>query len=86
MGAPMANNLLQKGHKLVVYDLVKASVDSAVAAGATAATSPAQVNCKPFLLHSQQFFAALYFLHLFFVHVFCWEHEIQLANLHELWV
>ena len=43
MGAPMANNLLQKGHKLVVYDLVKSSVDAAVAAGATAAQSPAQV-------------------------------------------
>ncbi len=40
----MANNLLQKGHKLVVYDLVKSSVDSAVAAGATAAQSPAQAS------------------------------------------
>lgn len=40
----MANNLIQKGHKLVVYDLVKASVDTAVAAGATAAESPAQVG------------------------------------------
>lgn len=44
MGAPMANNLINKGHKLVVYDLVQSSVDSAVAAGAVKADSPSQVD------------------------------------------
>lgn len=39
MGAPMARNLLQAGHALVVYDVVRANVDKLVAAGATAQTS-----------------------------------------------
>ena len=43
MGAPMANNLLKKGHELVVYDTVKASMDAAISAGAVPAESPAQV-------------------------------------------
>ncbi|XP_064396668.1 3-hydroxyisobutyrate dehydrogenase, mitochondrial-like [Halichondria panicea] len=43
MGAPMANNLLQKGHKLVVYDIAEAAVSQAVSAGAVKATSPAEV-------------------------------------------
>ncbi len=44
MGAPMANNLLQKGHKLVVYDIAEAAVSQAVSAGAVKATSPAEVR------------------------------------------
>jgi 3-hydroxyisobutyrate dehydrogenase len=39
MGAPMARNLLKAGHTLVVYDVVQASVDKLVAAGATAQSS-----------------------------------------------
>ncbi|MBE9555650.1 MAG: 3-hydroxyisobutyrate dehydrogenase [Proteobacteria bacterium] len=42
MGGPMAENLLKAGHKLRVFDLAKASVDKAVAAGATAAASVAE--------------------------------------------
>lgn len=44
MGAPMANNLLQKGHKLVVYDIAESAVSQAVSAGATKASSPAEVR------------------------------------------
>ena len=44
MGAPMANNLLQKGHKLVVYDIMESAVSQAVSAGAVKATSPAEVG------------------------------------------
>ncbi len=44
MGAPMANNLISKGHKLVVFDLVKPAVDAAVAAGAIKADSPSLVR------------------------------------------
>ncbi len=40
----MANNLLQKGHKLVVYDIAEAAVSQAVSAGAVKATSPAEVR------------------------------------------
>ncbi len=38
MGGPMAVNLLQAGHAVRVFDLLPAAVDTAVAAGATAAT------------------------------------------------
>jgi 3-hydroxyisobutyrate dehydrogenase len=41
MGGPMAENLLKAGHDLQVFDLVQASVDKAVAAGATAVASVA---------------------------------------------
>ena len=44
MGAPMANNLIKNGHKLVVFDLVKPAVDKAVAAGAIKADNPSQVK------------------------------------------
>ena len=44
MGAPMANNLIAKGHKLVVFDVVQPAVDAAVAAGALKADSPSQVS------------------------------------------
>jgi 3-hydroxyisobutyrate dehydrogenase-like beta-hydroxyacid dehydrogenase len=43
MGAPMAHNVLRKGHRLIVTDVVPAAVESLVAAGATAATTPRQV-------------------------------------------
>lgn len=43
MGAPMANNLINKGHQLVVFDVVKPALDIAVAAGAIKADSPSQV-------------------------------------------
>src|SRR5690606_13473703 len=38
MGGPMAVNLLQAGHAVRVFDLLPAAVDTAVAAGAAAAT------------------------------------------------
>jgi 3-hydroxyisobutyrate dehydrogenase len=40
MGAPMARNLMQAGHALVVFDIVKANVEALTAAGAAAANSP----------------------------------------------
>ncbi|MCL2059424.1 MAG: 2-hydroxy-3-oxopropionate reductase [Oscillospiraceae bacterium] len=39
MGKPMAKNLLQAGHELIVFDLIKESVDDLVTAGAKAAAS-----------------------------------------------
>ena len=42
MGGPMAENLLKAGHQLRVFDLVPASVDKAVAAGASAADTIAE--------------------------------------------
>ena len=39
MGKPMAKNLLKAGHELLVYDIVRESVDEIVAAGASAADS-----------------------------------------------
>ena len=43
MGNGMAKNLLQKGEQVVAFDVDKASLDAAVAAGAEAASSPAEV-------------------------------------------
>jgi 3-hydroxyisobutyrate dehydrogenase-like beta-hydroxyacid dehydrogenase len=43
MGAPMARNLLKKGHRLVVFDTQATSVQSLVQAGATAGTTPKAV-------------------------------------------
>ena len=43
MGGPMAENLMKAGHELRVFDLVQASVDQAVAAGASAAASIPEV-------------------------------------------
>jgi 3-hydroxyisobutyrate dehydrogenase-like beta-hydroxyacid dehydrogenase len=43
MGAPMARNLLAKGHQLVVCDVVPQSVASLTAAGARAAATPREV-------------------------------------------
>lgn len=44
MGAPMAQNLMKKGHKLVVFDLVQPAVETAVATGAVKAETPSQVS------------------------------------------
>ncbi|WP_252097109.1 NAD(P)-binding domain-containing protein, partial [Escherichia coli] len=41
MGSPMANNLLQKGHSLQVFDVNAQAVDVLVTQGATAAQTPA---------------------------------------------
>ncbi len=43
MGAPMARNILAKGHEVVVCDVVPAAVSALVAAGATAAATPRAV-------------------------------------------
>jgi 2-hydroxy-3-oxopropionate reductase len=43
MGRPMARNVLAAGFDLVVYDLMAQPVSELVAAGATAANSPAEV-------------------------------------------
>ncbi len=43
MGKPMAKNLIKKGHRLVVHSRTRAAVDEVAAAGATAASSPADV-------------------------------------------
>ena len=43
MGAPMARNILGKGHRLVVSDVQPAAVESLVAAGAKAARTPNEV-------------------------------------------
>jgi 3-hydroxyisobutyrate dehydrogenase-like beta-hydroxyacid dehydrogenase len=43
MGLPMARNLLNKGEKLVVYDLSEQQMKEAVKDGAVAANGPADV-------------------------------------------
>jgi len=43
MGKPMAGHLLKAGYRLVVHNRSRGAVDELVAAGATAATSPAEV-------------------------------------------
>jgi 4-hydroxybutyrate dehydrogenase / sulfolactaldehyde 3-reductase len=43
MGAPMARNILNKGHRLIVSDVAPAAVASLPAAAATAATTPKEV-------------------------------------------
>ncbi|MBI3452253.1 MAG: 3-hydroxyisobutyrate dehydrogenase [Rhodospirillales bacterium] len=42
MGGPMARNLIKAGHKLKAFDVMKANLDAAVAAGAAAAASAAE--------------------------------------------
>jgi 4-hydroxybutyrate dehydrogenase/sulfolactaldehyde 3-reductase len=42
MGAPMARNVLDKGHRLIVADVVPAAVASLVAAGAASARTPSE--------------------------------------------
>jgi 2-hydroxy-3-oxopropionate reductase len=46
MGAPMARNLLRAGHAVVVHGRTPARVEALVAAGATAAGSPAALACE----------------------------------------
>jgi 2-hydroxy-3-oxopropionate reductase len=43
MGKPMAKHLVAAGHRLMVHNRSRAAVDELVAAGATAAASPAEV-------------------------------------------
>ena len=43
MGAPMAQNLLDAGHRLFVYNRTASKADDLVGGGATAATQPADV-------------------------------------------
>lgn len=43
MGAPMANNLLEKGHEMVVYDVNANATQNAACKGATVVASPAEV-------------------------------------------
>lgn len=43
MGKPMSKNLLKAGYELFVYDIVQASVDDLVQAGAKASFSPGEV-------------------------------------------
>ena len=43
MGQPMAKHLVAAGHRLVVHNRSRGAVDELVAAGATAAASPAEV-------------------------------------------
>ena len=43
MGGPMSRRLLAAGYELVVHDLRAEAVEDLVAAGAEAATSPAEV-------------------------------------------
>ena len=46
MGAPMARNILAKGHELVVFDVVPQALASVTAAGARAAASPRDVAAQ----------------------------------------
>ncbi len=46
MGAPMARNILAKGHDLVVFDVVPQSMSSVTVAGARAAASPRDVALR----------------------------------------
>ncbi|HXI27103.1 MAG TPA: NAD(P)-binding domain-containing protein, partial [Vicinamibacterales bacterium] len=43
MGKPMAGHLIKAGHTLTVHNRSRRAVDELVAAGATAATTPAEV-------------------------------------------
>jgi len=46
MGGPMAQRLLRAGNTVIVHDVNAAAVEAAVAAGAQAATSPAEVASR----------------------------------------
>ena len=43
MGGPMAENVIKKGHSLIVYDIDRDKLDHFVALGARAASNPAEV-------------------------------------------
>ncbi|MDK2125324.1 3-hydroxyisobutyrate dehydrogenase [Parachitinimonas caeni] len=64
MGGPMAANLIKAGHSLTVFDLVPASVQAAVALGATAATDArtavAQAEVVISMLPASQHVESLY--------------------------
>ena len=51
MGSPMANNLLQKGHSLQVFDVNTQAVDALVTQGATAAQTPAEAAASAEFIH-----------------------------------
>jgi 3-hydroxyisobutyrate dehydrogenase-like beta-hydroxyacid dehydrogenase len=46
MGAPMVRRLLRAGHGVIAHDLNADAVHAAVAAGAQAAASPAEVASR----------------------------------------
>src|SRR3954470_9256341 len=46
MGKPIARNLLQAGHRVVVHNRSQAAVEELVAAGATKASTPREVASK----------------------------------------
>jgi 3-hydroxyisobutyrate dehydrogenase-like beta-hydroxyacid dehydrogenase len=54
MGAPMAENILRKGHRLVAYDIEAPKVEHAVSLGAQAASSPADTARRPSTLISME--------------------------------
>src|SRR6266567_1698275 len=43
MGGPMARNILNKGHQVIVADVQRAAVSALIAAGATAAATAREV-------------------------------------------
>lgn len=51
----MANNLIQSGHRLVVFDLVESAMQDAVGAGAQRAGSPAEVRGEEKSLYISRF-------------------------------
>merc|ERR1711892_278908 len=50
MGRGMADNLITKGHSVVLYDVVPEAVDALTAKGAKGATSPAEVAAESDLI------------------------------------
>mgnify|MGYP000155183382 CR=1 FL=1 len=46
MGSPMANNLLQKGHSLQVFDVNTQAVDALVTQGGHCGTNPSGSGSK----------------------------------------
>uniref|UniRef100_A0A2P2HY37 3-hydroxyisobutyrate dehydrogenase n=1 Tax=Hirondellea gigas TaxID=1518452 RepID=A0A2P2HY37_9CRUS len=52
MGGPMAQNLMKKGHSIIVYDISSSSVEELVGSGASSAESPRAVAAQVDLLIS----------------------------------
>ena len=46
MGAPMAKNLLNAGHKIVVHDIYPEAIADLKQLGAATATSPSEIASK----------------------------------------
>ncbi len=46
MGAPMARNILGRGHRLIVFDVQAAAMDALTAAGAAAAATPRELAAQ----------------------------------------